>query len=71
MSLSHRSTVLRKSYYTFLPDPKRPTHYRFSQSLDHVPGCYGAFASDHVDVLFLDLCDGILNERGRLSAPER
>ena len=34
------------------------------------PRCYGAFESDGVDVLVLDLCDGILNTWDELSASE-
>ncbi len=34
------------------------------------PRCYGAFEGDGVDVLVLDLCDGILNEWDELSATE-
>ena len=36
------------------------------------PRCYGAFKGNPgVDVLILDLCEGVLNEWGELSAPER
>ena len=35
------------------------------------PRCYGAFKGNRVDVLILDLCEGILNQWGELSAPER
>ena len=35
------------------------------------PRCYGAFEGDGVIVLILDLCDGVLNEWGELSDPER
>ncbi|KAM6493292.1 hypothetical protein JOM56_011426 [Amanita muscaria] len=35
------------------------------------PRCYGAFKGNRMDVLILDLCDGILHEWGDLSAPER
>jgi hypothetical protein len=34
------------------------------------PRCYGAFEGDGVDVLVLDLCDGILNAWDELSASE-
>jgi len=34
------------------------------------PRCYGAFEGDGVDVLVLDLCDGILNEWDELSTTE-
>jgi hypothetical protein len=34
------------------------------------PRCYGAFESDGVDVLVLDLCDGILHTWDELSASE-
>lgn len=35
------------------------------------PYCYGAFESDAVDVLVLELCDGILREWDELSDSER
>ena len=35
------------------------------------PRCYGAFKGNRVDVLILDLCEGILNQWDELSAPER
>jgi hypothetical protein len=35
------------------------------------PRCYGAFEGSHMDVLILDLCDGILNSWDDLSASER
>ena len=35
------------------------------------PRCYGAFKGNHMDVLILDLCEGILNQWEELSAPER
>jgi hypothetical protein len=34
------------------------------------PRCYGAFEGDGVDVLLLDLCNGILNTWDELSASE-
>ena len=33
--------------------------------------CYGAFKGNRVDVLILDLCEGILNQWRELRAPER
>jgi hypothetical protein len=35
------------------------------------PRCYGAFKGNHADVLILDLCEGIPNQWGELSASER
>ena len=35
------------------------------------PRCYGAFKGKHLDVLILDLCDGVLNQWVELNAPER
>jgi hypothetical protein len=35
------------------------------------PRCYGAFEGNGIDVLILDLCDGILNSWDELSASER
>jgi hypothetical protein len=35
------------------------------------PRCYGAFEGRRIDVLILDLCDGILNSWGNLSASGR
>ena len=35
------------------------------------PRCYGAFEGSRMDVLILDLCDGILNSWDDLSASER
>lgn len=35
------------------------------------PRCYGAFRGNGIDILILDLCDGVLNEWGELSALER
>ncbi|KAF5379222.1 hypothetical protein D9615_005925 [Tricholomella constricta] len=46
--------------------------YQSGQLRDHIaPRCYGAFEGDGVDVLILDLCDGVLNEWGELSDPEK
>ncbi|KIL54825.1 hypothetical protein M378DRAFT_91869 [Amanita muscaria Koide BX008] len=46
--------------------------YQSGQLCDRIaPCCYGAFKGNHVDVLILDLCDGILNDWEELSAPER
>ncbi|KIL58963.1 hypothetical protein M378DRAFT_27259 [Amanita muscaria Koide BX008] len=46
--------------------------YQSSQLDDRIaPRCYGAFKGDGVDVLILDLCDGVLDEWGELSDPER
>lgn len=46
--------------------------YQAGQLRDRItPRCYGAFEGDGVNVLILDLCDGILNEWGELSDPER
>ncbi|KAM6496456.1 hypothetical protein JOM56_009162 [Amanita muscaria] len=46
--------------------------YQSSQLHDRIaPRCYGAFKGDGVDVLIFDLCDGVLNEWGELSDPER
>ena len=35
------------------------------------PRCYGAFKGNRVDIIILDLCEGILNHWGDLSSPER
>ena len=35
------------------------------------PRCYGAFKGNHVDVLILDLCEGVLKEWVELSISER
>jgi hypothetical protein len=35
------------------------------------PHCYGAFEGDAMDVLILELCDGILREWDELSDSER
>ncbi|KAF8344431.1 hypothetical protein F5887DRAFT_1272389 [Amanita rubescens] len=46
--------------------------YQSRQPHDRIaPHCYGAFEGDGVAVLILDLCDGVLNEWGELSDPER
>ena len=46
--------------------------YHTGQLSDRIaPRCYGAFKGNRVDVLILDLCEGILNEWEELSAPER
>ena len=46
--------------------------YQSSQLHDRItPRCYGALKGDGVDVLILDSCDGVLNEWGELSDPER
>ena len=46
--------------------------YHTGQLHDRIaPRCYGAFKDSHVDVLILDLCEGILNQWEELSAPER
>jgi hypothetical protein len=35
------------------------------------PRCYGAFEGDHMDVLILDLCEGMLNAWDELDTSER
>ncbi|KAM6493293.1 hypothetical protein JOM56_011427 [Amanita muscaria] len=46
--------------------------HQFGQLRDRIaPRCYGAFKGNRMDILILDLCDGILNEWRDLSAPER
>ncbi|KIM44998.1 hypothetical protein M413DRAFT_17851 [Hebeloma cylindrosporum] len=46
--------------------------YHTGQLPDRIaPGCYGAFKGNRVDVLIHDLCEGVLNQWGELSAPER
>jgi hypothetical protein len=46
--------------------------YQSGQLLDRIaPRCYGAFEGSGMDVLILDLCDGILNLWDDLSASER
>ncbi|KIM80579.1 hypothetical protein PILCRDRAFT_73114 [Piloderma croceum F 1598] len=46
--------------------------YQSGRLCDHIaPRCYGAFEGNTVDVLILDLCDGILNAWDELSASER
>ena len=46
--------------------------YHSGQLHDPVaPRCYGAFKGNHVDLLILDLCEGILNEWVELSISER
>ena len=46
--------------------------YQSGKLRDHItPRCYGAFEGDGVDVLVLDLCDGILNSWEELSTTER
>jgi hypothetical protein len=46
--------------------------YQSGQLHDRIaPRCYGAFKGNRVDVLILDLCEGILNQWGELSAHER
>ena len=46
--------------------------YHSGQLRDRIaPRCYGAFKSNRVDVLILDLCEGTLNQWREFSAPER
>ncbi|KAF8339291.1 hypothetical protein F5887DRAFT_1062844 [Amanita rubescens] len=46
--------------------------YQSRQPHDRIaPRCYGAFKGDGIAILVLDLCDGVLNEWGELSDPER
>ena len=46
--------------------------YHFGELRDRIaPRYYGSFKGNGVDFLILDLCEGILNEWGELSAPER
>ena len=46
--------------------------YHSGQLRDPIaPRCYGVFKGNHVEVLILDLCEGVLNQWGELSAPER
>jgi len=45
--------------------------YQSGRLHDHIaPHCYGAFESDCIDVLILDLCDGNLNAWDKLSSLE-
>jgi hypothetical protein len=60
---------LRNEFNVYLTLDKA---YQSGQLSDRIaPCCYGAFKSNRVGVLILDLCDGTLNEWGELSAPER
>jgi hypothetical protein len=60
---------LRNEFNTYLILDRA---YHSGQLHDRIaPRCYGAFKGNGVDVLILDLCDGILNQWGELSAPER
>jgi len=60
---------LRNEFKVYLTLEKA---YHSGQLRDHIaPRCYGAFKGNRVDVLVLDLCEGILNQWGELSAPER
>ena len=46
--------------------------YQSGQLCDRIaPRCYGAFEGNGVDILILDLCDGILTVWDELSASER
>ena len=46
--------------------------YQSGQLHDRIaPRCYGAFKGDVIDVLILDLCDGVLSQWKELSDPER
>ena len=60
---------LRNEFNVYLTLEKA---YHSGQLRDRItPRCYGAFKGNCVDVLILDLCEGILNQWGELSAPER
>jgi hypothetical protein len=46
--------------------------YQSGRLCNHIaPCCYGAFEGNGIDVLILDLCDGILNSWDELSTSER
>ena len=46
--------------------------YHSGQLRDRIaPRCYGTFKGNRMDILILDLCEGILNEWEELSSPER
>jgi hypothetical protein len=46
--------------------------YRSGQLHDRIaPHCYGAFEGDGIEVLLLDLCDGVLDSWDRLMSSER
>ncbi|KIL58501.1 hypothetical protein M378DRAFT_170490 [Amanita muscaria Koide BX008] len=60
---------LRNEFKVYLTLDKA---YKSGQICDRIaPRCYGAFEGDRMDVLILDLCDGILNDWEELSAAER
>jgi hypothetical protein len=60
---------LRNEFNVYLTLEKA---YQFGKLRDRIaPRCYGAFKGERVDVLILDLCDGVLNDWGELSASER
>jgi hypothetical protein len=60
---------LRNEFNAYLTLEKA---YQSGQLRDRItPCCYGAFEGNRVDVLILELCDGILNDWGELSSPER
>jgi hypothetical protein len=60
---------LRNEFSVYLTLEKA---YHSGQLRDRIaPRCYGAFKGNRVDVLVLDLCEGILNQWGELSVPER
>ena len=60
---------LRNEFNVYLSLEKA---YHSGQLRDRIaPRCYGAFKGNRVDVLILDLCEGVLNQWGELSTPER
>ena len=60
---------LRNEFNVYLTLEKA---YHSGQLRDRIaPRCYGAFKGNGVDVLILDLCEGILNEWGDLNPQER
>ena len=64
-----RRQQLRDEFNVYLTLEKA---YHSGQLRDRIAlRCYGAFKGNHVDVLILDLCEGILNQWWELSAPEQ
>jgi hypothetical protein len=74
VELLHRSDAdsrqrLHNEFYVYL---RLEEAYQSGQLPDRIaPHCYGAFEGDGVDVLILELCDGILRAWAELSDSER
>ena len=71
-SLRFYAHLMQTADNDFVMSLKSTLPYHSGQLHDPIaPRCYGAFKGNHVDVLILDLCEGVLKEWVELSISEQ